>query len=301
MKKVLLSIIILYPLFIQAQIKGNKQIISRNFPFDGITALEMNLYADVEINSSESPYMKITTDENLMDFIETTPKGNRLILAQKEWIHPSQRIKIVIGGSRLERLQVSVHETVNVNNLDRQSFQAMAILGEIILNGRVESLSASGEIGAIDATRLKAKEVNVNLWDRGKIALGSPEIITGKVENNGELTYEGKPSKVDVNTSKSGKVVSQNETIADKNPEARFIEFLLKNNSLNRINCYVIGPKPDGSTFSYGFPMNPGQVRDKNWSVGSQVYRVTGLGTRKLLAEIGVGDEGQVVRLYREE
>jgi len=51
------------------------------------------------------------------------------------------------------------------------------------------------------------------------------------------------------------------------NPDARFINFRLKNNSLKRINAYVRGPKPDGSHFSYGFPMLPGQVRKKDWSV----------------------------------
>ena len=81
--------------------------------------------------------------------------------------------------------------------------------------------------------------------------------------------------------------------------KARFIKFKIKNNSLNRIQCYVEGPKPNGGKFSYGFPMNPGQTRDKDWSVGSKVYRVTGLGTRKLLYEIKASDEGQVVKLYQ--
>ena len=83
-----------------------------------------------------------------------------------------------------------------------------------------------------------------------------------------------------------------------KKPEARFIQFKVKNNSKNRINCYVVGPKPDGSKFSYGFPMRAGQVREKDWSVGSKVFRVTAIGTRKLLREITAEDEGQVVNLY---
>jgi hypothetical protein len=301
MKKLILSLLIFLPFLLNAQTKGNQEIITRTFTMDGITNLEMNLYAEVEIDASAAPALRITTDENLMNLIETEPEGNRLILTQKEWIQPSERIKIFIGGSQLERLQVSVHETVKVLDLDRPSFNAMAILGKIILEGKVDELSASGEIGAVDATRLQAREVNVNLWDRGKITLGSPEKITGKVEKDGQLIYEGNPSKVSVNTSSNGRVMSLADSNKVKNPDARFIDFKLKNNSFNRINCYVVGPKPDGSSFSYGFPMNPGQVRKKNWSIGSKVYRVTGLGTRKLLTEIKPDAEGDTVKLYGEE
>ena len=68
---------------------------------------------------------------------------------------------------------------------------------------------------------------------------------------------------------------------------------------MKRINCYVKGPKPDGSYFSYGFPMMPGQSRSKSWSVGSKVYKVGKLGGKKLLTEIEAEDEGQVVTLYQ--
>ncbi|HAA13006.1 MAG TPA: hypothetical protein DCE41_15470, partial [Cytophagales bacterium] len=79
----------------------------------------------------------------------------------------------------------------------------------------------------------------------------------------------------------------------------RFIQFQLRNNSGKRIHCYVSGPKPQGGRFSYGFPMNPGQTRDKDWSIGSKVYLVSAIGTRKLLYEIKAEDEGQVVKLYQ--
>ncbi len=65
------------------------------------------------------------------------------------------------------------------------------------------------------------------------------------------------------------------------------------------MNCYVKGPKPDGSYFSYGFRMFPGQVRKKNWSIGSKIYRVSSLGTKKLLTEVLESDENKVVKLHR--
>jgi hypothetical protein len=45
--------------------------------------------------------------------------------------------------------------------------------------------------------------------------------------------------------------------------------------------------------------MNPGQVRKKNWTIGSKVYRVTKLGLRKLMAEVVASNEGKVLKLYQ--
>ena len=44
--------------------------------------------------------------------------------------------------------------------------------------------------------------------------------------------------------------------------------------------------------------MNPGQKRKKDWSIGSKVYQVSKLGTRKLLVTIKAEDEGQVVKMF---
>jgi hypothetical protein len=288
------------PLGLRGQVKGNQQIVTKTYAVPNLQALEMNLYAEVIVDASADESLRITADENLLDLIATEMDNGKLVLTQKEWIQPSEKIRIFIGGPNLERIQVSVHETVRVKNLNRVSFNAMAILGRLVLEGELAELSASGEIGEVDASGLQARKVNVNLWGRGKIVLGSPEEITGKVDEDGRLFYDNQDARVNVKTKGSGKV--QNLALEPEvdNPEARFIKFQIKNNSFNRIQCYVKGPKPDGSTFSYGFPMNPGQTRDKDWSVGSKVYRVTGLGTRKLLVEIKAEDENQVVKLYQE-
>ena len=77
-----------------------------------------------------------------------------------------------------------------------------------------------------------------------------------------------------------------------------WIPFKIKNNSWNRNNFLVIGPKKDGSSFSYGFPMMPGTTRKENWSVGSKVYKVNRLGLRKLLVEIKEEDKDKTVKLF---
>lgn len=280
-----------------AQLKGNGKIVTKEFPIKNITSLIVNFYADIEVDMAASEGLTITIDENLLSKVNLTPEDGKLDLNQKEWIAPSQRVIIKIGAPELVRIEQSTHETSRVENINQPDFRAMALVGTIILEGKVDLLNASGEIGEINAKKLLAKNVNINLWSYGKIHLGSPEKISGIVKNDGRVMYEGNNTKVSV-AQRGGKVLSSAQLSTKKEAKTRFINFKLKNNSLNRINCYVVGPKPNGKKFSYGFPMAPGQTRQKDWSIGSKVYRVTAVGIRKLLKVITEQDEGEVVMLY---
>lgn len=80
-----------------------------------------------------------------------------------------------------------------------------------------------------------------------------------------------------------------------------WISFKIKNNSWNRNNFYVVGPKADGTRFSYGFPMMPGKVKKERWTVGTKIYRVNKVGFRKLLVTIKADDQGKTVKLFPKE
>lgn len=297
--KYVLGLCLLFTLqFGTAQVKGNQKITTKNYAVAGLTTIQIHLYAKIEIDVAAEEGMTITADANLLDLIDTEMDQGRLVLGQKKWIQPSQDIVIKIGAPALAQIQQSTHETTIVKNIDRTSFRAMALVGEISLEGKVEELRASGEVGEVDATKLQAVVVDVNLWSWGKIKLATPEAITGIVKNGGTVLYESDVTKVKVRQSNDGKVLNPKQELAIKNPSAEFIDVKIKNNSPQRIQAYVVGPKPDGRKFSYGFPINPGQVKKEKWSVGTKVYRVSKIGTKKKLIEITKTDEGKVVSLY---
>ncbi|MBO6632382.1 MAG: hypothetical protein JJ936_12670, partial [Psychroserpens sp.] len=97
---------------------------------------------------------------------------------------------------------------------------------------------------------------------------------------------------------KGGKVLSASQNKQIKPSKTEYINFKIKNNSSNRNQFYVVGPKPDGSKFSYGFPMMPNSKRHENWTVGTKVYKVNSLGFKKLLVTIVKENENQVVDLF---
>ncbi|MEM9888470.1 MAG: DUF2807 domain-containing protein [Bacteroidota bacterium] len=298
MRNLIFFLAFLFAQITSAQINGNGKLITKSFPIENIQSVEIHLYADIEIDANGKAGMVIEAEENIMDLIAKEYDEGRLTLGQIKWIEPSKPIRIKIGAPQLEQVIQSTHETVLVKNLNRTHFAAMALVGNIQLEGKTNSLNAGVEVGQVDARTLSVEQVEVNIWGWGSVELGTPQKIKGVIKEDGKVVYEG--ANVDVNVRKRGdaSIVNRKETPKVKKPEARYINLKVKNNSMKRVNYYVRGPKPDGKHFGYGFPLNPGQTRHKNWTVGTKVYQESKIGTRKLLVEITEEDENEVVKLY---
>ncbi|NRB60371.1 MAG: DUF2807 domain-containing protein [Winogradskyella sp.] len=281
-----------------AQVKGNKNIVTQSFDVTTIEEIKINLYAKVTIDQSAKESLTITADENLIKLIDKGITDGTLHLDQKEWISPSQNIIITIGAPNLKRLETGTHDDTKVINLNNEYLKVLAPIGNVYLEGKTKELRIAAELATVDASKLSAEKAFVNLWKWGKVKVNPISSLWADVSNDGKLIYINKPSKYNVKTKKGGKVFSLSESENIKNPEAKFIKFKIRNNSKNRNQFYVVGPKPDGSKFSYGFPMMPNATRKENWSIGTKVYKVNTLGFKKLLIEITADDEDKIVSLF---
>jgi hypothetical protein len=281
-----------------AQIKGNKIIETRNFDVEGLDYIKINFYAKVTIDQSAKEAMSITTDSNLFDLIDTDVINGVLHLNQKEWISPSQNAIITIGAPKLNRVESGTHDITKIINLDTDKLRVNAPVGTIIIEGKTKELRIGSELATIDASKLIADNVYVNLWSRGKVTVNVTNLLWADVSNDGQLLYVQKPKKLEIKTENGARIYGLNSSEKIKNTEAVYINFKIKNNALNRNHFYVVGPKQDGSKFSYGFSMMPYQKRKENWTVGTKVYQVNDLGLKKLLIEIIKEDEATVVNLF---
>ncbi|MEM8891315.1 MAG: DUF2807 domain-containing protein [Bacteroidota bacterium] len=270
------------------------------FELVGIEEVEIHLSAPIEIECSGQELLSIEATERIQEQIEVHLRDERLILSARGNIRLEEIASIKLGAPNLRFIQVNAASDIEVSGIDREEFSAMALSGNIQLSGQTQLFNANGEVGSIDARQLDAKEVKFNLWGETRVYLASPEKVRGKTHKSARIQYEQEPI-ANLDTYKDSQLSQSRERVRHgkvRNPDARFIKFAIRNNSLKRIQCYVKGPKPDGSSFSYGFPMNPGQMREKDWSVGSKVYQVNKVGMRKLLLEITEEDEGQTVKMF---
>lgn len=276
-----------------AQLKGNKDIVTKTIQIEGLTDLEMGLYANVTIDQNAEAQMVITTDSNMQELIDTEVVDGKLKLSQLEWIQPSQRIKVTIGAPTLKRLEVGINETVLLKNVDRDNITLMALNGKIIVSGTANSAGIGAENGMIDASNLNLKKAFVNIWGKGKAIVNATDLVESKLNKYARLEFVKEPIKV------KGDIHRFSSTKKDAFAKAQYIDIKIKNNSFNRNHFAVKGPKRDGSYFGYGFPMMPGATKKERWTVGTKVYKVNKLGLKKLLVEIKEEDEGKVVQLFK--
>ena len=277
-----------------AQIKGNKNIETREFEVSGISSIAIKLSADVVIDGNASEGVSITADSNLFDYMIKSVKNKTLILDQKEWISPSQQVKVVIGAPSLSAISQSTHGKTIVSKLNVPKFSLRAETGTIKLAGKVKQLHIKSELAEIDAGNLLATDADIQITGWGEVIANVANTLNSKVGEEGKLIMVSQPNTI------KGDVPKQagNSKRGDHNQEVKYIDFQIKNNSTNRNHFRVVGPKPEGGKFSYGFPMMPQQKRKERWTTGTKVYKVNNLGMQKLLITIKAADENQTVALF---
>jgi len=292
-----MSKIVLIALLIQissfAQIKGNKNIETRTFTVDNLKEVKINLYAKIIIDQAAKEGMTITADENIFEHIDTEVLDGELHLTQLKWIQPSKKIIIKIGAPNLERVEKGTHETLEIININKDYLNVMAFIGKVNISGKVTQFNLGIENGEINASKLKATNVRANIWGYGKATVFAENKIYSIIKKDGKLILVNTPKYLKGDTKKALRKTKQL-----KNLDIAWIRFKIKNNSWNRNQFFVVGPKQDGSKFSYGFPMMPKATRKENWSVGTKIYKVNKLGLRKLLVKIKAEDEGKTVKLF---
>ena len=292
MKK-LVALLMLVSMSSLAQVKGNKNIETRSFSIENVEVIKINFYANITIDQSTKEGMTITMDSNLFDKVDTEVVDKTLHLDQLKWIQPSQGVIIKIGAPNLKRVEKGTHRTLNIINIDNDYLNVMAFVGKVILKGKTKQLNLGIEGGEVDASKLIAENARVNIWGRGKAKVYAENEIYSILKEDGKLELMNTPKKLKGDTKKA---ISRNKKV--ENSTIEWISFKIKNNSWNRNHFVVVGPKQDGSRFSYGFPMMPGKVKKERWTTGTKVYRVNKLGLRKLLVVIKAEDEGETVKLF---
>lgn len=274
-----------------AQINGNGQLVTKFFEVADIQKFESNFYADITLDMAEEAGITIIAEENIIDFIGMNVQKGKLSLEQTKWIEPSIRIRIVVGIPNLRAVVMDTHDDLKVINMKGKLFEVDAEIGKVILSGEVEELRIQAKNATIDASMLTARSAVVSISGDGNATLNVFEQVECNIGEDAKL----------MNINSDASIIGCNENSSEDIQEyanAKYIDLKIKNNSWARKHFVVVGPKPDGTEFSYGFPMMPGAVKEERWTVGTKVFKENSLGMRKLLVTLTEENEGQTVELF---
>ncbi|WP_411895667.1 head GIN domain-containing protein [Winogradskyella sp. A2] len=212
------------------KVKGNGEIttISRSTSsYDGIKAAGPMDFILVPGSEGE---ISIKGDSNLMDYIKTEVKDNKLIVKVKDGINlkPTKTVIITIPYKDISQVSLAGSgDVMNEGTINAEDFKvALAGSGDIVLNISTEStdssLAGSGDIvlkgntgdldtkvagsGDFDGSRLESTNVNAAVSGSGDISVVCNGKLKARVSGSGDISYSGNPTNKDTKVSGSGDI-----------------------------------------------------------------------------------------------
>jgi len=291
MRNLFVIVLSLFTISSFGQVVGNKNIETKSYTLKDIYRINIQMYAKVTIDMDEKAGITITGESNLLDLIGQKSSNGVLTLDQKEWIEPTKDIVINIGAPILREIEMGTHDKTVITNINGNIFKVDAPIGEVVLDGEVEELRIKSKMGKVDASKLIANSAIVSVKDDGEVIVNANRVEC-------DLDNEARFTNLNTSSDSPSNCKGDHHNVSTYNQENRYIDIKIKNNKLSRNHFVVIGPKPDGRKFSYGFPLMPFQSKKERWTIGTKIYKENSVGKRTLLVTLTAEDENQTVKLF---
>jgi hypothetical protein len=198
-------------------IQGSKNIISENRAVSNFSSIDVSIGADITLIQGETESLTIETDDNILDYIETTVQDGKLSIDTKpnSNISPSQPIKITLSFKTLSQIAVSgsVNMTADTLILETLTIDSSGttdiVATDVTLETLVITTSGSGNIqfdgvattqtiavsgsANINNFALTSEAVILNVSGTGEVEVNVANTLTVDISGTGKVSYMGDP------------------------------------------------------------------------------------------------------------
>ena len=178
-------------------IRGNGQIKTEERQVGAFANLDAGGAFEIEWESG-SPALRITTDENLLPYIENNVSDDTLRLRTRDHIWPTHGIKIVISSPTRTGGRIRGAVKLTVKQLSGPTF-ALESKGasEVTLAGNVDRLLVD-MTGAsqLAAAGLQTKTAEISTTGAGDSEVAVTDTLNVAITGAGKVTYSGNPATI---------------------------------------------------------------------------------------------------------
>lgn len=175
-------------------VKGNGKITTETRPVTDFTRLEAD--GAFTVNWSRGPAaLKITTDQNLFEYIRTEQNGDKVRI---EWIKPlkgTRGIIVDVASPVLTKAQLNGAVRLTATDLSGAEFYLEANgATRVKLSGNVNAMS--GEMNGasrLDAESLVTRAMELSINGAGRADVSATEVLKVEISGAGRVTYSGDP------------------------------------------------------------------------------------------------------------
>jgi hypothetical protein len=178
-------------------IRGNGRIKSEERPVVAFANLDAGGAFDIEWQGG-SPALRITTDQNLLPYVESEVTGDTLRLRTREHVWPTHGIKVVISSPVRAGGKIRGAVKLSAKQLSGPIF-ALESKGasEVSLDGSVDRLLVD-MTGAsqLAAEGLQAKTAEISTTGAGDAEVTVTDTLRVVITGAGKVTYSGNPPTI---------------------------------------------------------------------------------------------------------
>lgn len=163
--------------------------------FDRISLTEIGT---INVNFGDTQLVTITTDDNLVDLVETTVKDGELIIRPSKSINPTNDLVIDITVPHLSGVELAGTARLNINEINCESFEIeLAGACGVDATGSVKNLTVE-LAGACRARlmRLEAENAEVEIAGTGSAVVFATKTIDASASGFASITCHGNPNNV---------------------------------------------------------------------------------------------------------
>ena len=178
-------------------VRGNGQIKTEERQVAAFANVDTSGSFEIEWQNG-SPALRITTDENLLPYIENNVSDDTLRLRTRDHIWPTHGIKIVISSPTRTGGRLRGAVKLTVKQLSGPTF-ALESKGasEVTLSGNIDRLSVD-MTGAsqLAAAGLQTKTAEISTTGAGDAEVAVSDTLNVAITGAGKVTYSGNPATI---------------------------------------------------------------------------------------------------------
>ena len=187
-------------------VRGNGNVVEEARDVTGFSHVDVSGVFSVKIEAGKDNKVVVRAESNLMKYIVTTVKGDKLIISTRKNINPKKDLKIYIATNDIKSINASGATDIKIYNIDTEKFYAdLSGASDLKLEGKVNKLmiDASGA-SEIHAKNLIANSVKIDASGASDVSVHANQSLIVDASGASNIDYYGTPTKVSHDISGAG-------------------------------------------------------------------------------------------------
>jgi hypothetical protein len=188
-------------------IRGNGHITTDQREVGEFSELEAGGAFEIEWRSGPAS-LSITTDENLLSYIDNQIRDKRLRLHSRDHIWPTHGVKVVVSSSARNGAKMTGAVKLTAPQITGPKFYFQSTgASHVKLDGNVDELLAD-MTGAseLDARNLKTKTAEISTTGAADADIAVSNTLKVSITGAGKVTYSGNPPSIEKHITGAGTI-----------------------------------------------------------------------------------------------